>query len=97
MTDPLATTDLPDAVVTLVAAVPDEHALALLLELDAEGPLAVRTLLARTDLCESDLHGRLAELRAGGLIEERKIAGERGYATSETASDALSSVLTSDN
>jgi hypothetical protein len=89
MTDPLATTDLPDGVVTLVAAVPDEHALALLLELDAEGPIAVRTLLAQTDLCESDLHGRLAELQAGGLIEERQIVGERGYATTDTASDAL--------
>jgi len=92
MTDPPATADIPDAVVRLIGAVPDERTLALLFELDAEGPLAVRTLLARTTLCESDLHGRLAELQAGGLIEERRIAGERGYATTETASEALAAL-----
>jgi len=72
----------------LLARVPDERALGLLVELDARGPLPVRALLAY-DLCESDLHGLLAELRAAGLVAEQTVAGERGYDVTEAAAAAL--------
>jgi len=81
---------------TVLGAVPDERALGLLLELDAEGPLAVRTLLSAYDLCESDLHGLLAELRAAGLLAETAVGGERGYETTGTASDALAALRDAD-
>lgn len=80
---------VPDDVVTLLTAVPDERALALVLDLDAEGPIAVRTLLSMFDFCESDLHGLLVELQAAGLITETTVIGERGYETTEAASAAL--------
>jgi hypothetical protein len=83
---------LPAEVRRLLVAVPDERALGLLLELDADGPTAVRTLLSAYDLCESDLHGLLAELRAAGLLAETTVAGERGYETTETASETLASL-----
>ena len=67
----------------------DDRALALLGEIDADGPFAVRTLLSRYDLCESDLHGLCAELRAAGLLAEAEVAGERGYRTTERARQAL--------
>jgi hypothetical protein len=73
----------------LLTAIPDERALGLLLELDARDGVAVRTLLAETDFCESDLHGFLVELQAAGLIGETRVAGERGYRTTETAATAL--------
>ena len=85
-----AARSLPPELRTLLSAVPDERALGLLLELDADGPLAVRTLLSAYDLCESDLHGLLAEFRAAGLLAETTVAGERGYETTPAASDALS-------
>jgi hypothetical protein len=90
----VAVDQVPDAVQTLVTAVHETRALGLLLELDAAGPVSVRTLLDSTDFCESDLHGLLAELRAASLIAETTVAGERGYETTETASAALD-VLTS--
>lgn len=83
---------IPDEVVSLVTAVHEEPALALLVELDAEGPMSVRSLLSTYEFCESDLHGLLAELTAAGLIEETQVVGERGYETTETASAALSSL-----
>lgn len=91
---PLATAAraVPEAVRTLVSAVHDDSSLGLLLEIDARGPVGVRTLLDATDLCESDLHGQLAEFRAAGLIAEADVAGRRGYATSERGSDALAHV-----
>lgn len=86
---------VPEDAVTLVTAVHDERMLALLSELDADGPMSVRTLLAAYDFCESDLHGMLAELTAAGLIEETTVVGERGYETTETASAALDSLRSS--
>lgn len=73
----------------ILTAVPDERALGLLLELDAHGPFSVRYLLDAYDLCESDLHGLLAEFRAAGLLTEARVAGERGYETTEQASVGL--------
>lgn len=83
---------VPGSVRRVLTAVRDERALGLLIELDRRGPLAVRTLLSASDLCESDLHGMLAEFRAAGLITERRVAGERGYDATETAGDALDSL-----
>lgn len=80
---------VPDPVRTLVSATRDDRALGLLVDIDERGPVAVRTLLSRTDLCESDLHGMVAEFRAAGLLEEATVAGERGYRTTETATEAL--------
>ncbi len=76
---PLATAaEAVDAAPELRAAVPDRRALGLLAELDRRGPTPVRALL-EYDLCESDLHGVLAELSAAGLVAEARVAGERGY------------------
>ncbi|WP_336326615.1 DUF7346 family protein [Halovenus sp. HT40] len=82
-------TPVPEAVRTLLSAVHDDRALAVLLELDSEGPMGVRQLLSAYDFCESDLHGLLAELQAAGLIEETTVAGERGYAATDSATEAL--------
>jgi len=80
---------VPPSVRAVVTAARDDRSLGLLLDVDADGPLPVRTLLDRCDLCESDLHGLLAEFRAAGLLAETTVAGERGYETTETATDAL--------
>ena len=80
---------VPEEIRRLVTAVHDDRSLALLLELDAEGPMAVRDMLGAYDFCESDLHGLVGELQAAGLIVERTVAGERGYDTTETATTAL--------
>ncbi|MFB6178381.1 MAG: hypothetical protein ABEI77_01495 [Halorientalis sp.] len=80
---------VPESVRTVLTAVRDERALGLLVDLDSRGPLAVRTLLSTTDLCESDLHGIVGEFRAAGLVAETRVAGERGYETTETATEAL--------
>ena len=87
---PLATAAgaVPAPVRTLLTAVPDERALGLLVELEDRGPLGVRALL-EYDLCESDLHGLRAEFRAAGLVTETEVAGERGYETTERASEGL--------
>ncbi|WP_114576192.1 hypothetical protein [Saliphagus sp. LR7] len=67
------------AVRTLLSAVHDDETLGLVIALADRGPIAVRQLLDGYGLCESDLHGRLAELVAAGLVEEATVAGERGY------------------
>ena len=76
----------------ILTAVHSEETLGLLLELDADGPVSVREILGRYDLCESDLHGRITELRAAGLVREADAGGERGYAITELASDGLSAL-----
>jgi hypothetical protein len=82
-------TPIPDELRTLLSAVHDDRSRAVLRELDSAGPMGVRQLLSAYDFCESDLHGLLAELQAARLIEERQVAGERGYAATDTASAAL--------
>lgn len=76
----------------LLRGVHDDRTLGLLVVLDSRGPLAVRELLGIDALCESDAQGTLAELRAAGLIEEREVAGERGYGATESTKAALSSL-----
>jgi hypothetical protein len=80
---------IPESARRVLTATPDERALGLLVELRERGPLSVRYLLDATDLCESDLLGLLTEFRAAGLVEEREVAGERGYATTESADEGL--------
>ena len=80
---------VPDPVRCVLTAVRDERTLGLLIEIDERGPVGVRELLGLGDLCESDLHGTLAELTAAGLIEEVRVAGERGYGVTETGREGL--------
>lgn len=89
--DPLAVAAAaaPEAVRRLVAATRDERTLGLLFELDAQGPLAARDLLAETTLCESDLHGAGTELRVAGLLAETDVGGERGYRLTDEGRAAL--------
>ena len=70
---------LDPAVRALVSGVADDRALGLLIEVAERAPLPVRSMLARYDLCESDLHGLLGELTAAGLIEPTEVVGERAY------------------
>jgi hypothetical protein len=80
---------VPAPVRRVLAAAHDDRSLGLLVELVARGPVPVRDLLDAYDLCESDLHGILAEFRAAGLIDEARVAGERGYDATETAREAV--------
>lgn len=78
-----------DGVDTVTSAARTSRAIGLLVELDAAGPLAVRTILDRFDVCESDLHGMVTELRAAGLLEPTTVYGERGYRVTDAARDVL--------
>lgn len=80
------------AVRTLLSAVHDNESLGLLVALTDRGAIAVRDLLSAYGLCESDLHGRLSELVAAGLIEETTVAGERGYRATGECREALAVV-----
>jgi len=73
----------------ILTAVPDDRALGLLFEIDARGTASVRALLEATDLCESDLHGLLAEFRAAGVVTETRVGGKRGYKTTDLARTGL--------
>lgn len=84
---------IPSPVRRILTAVPNDRALGLLVEFYDRGPLPARSLVSAYDLCESDLHGLLAEFRAAGLIEERTVAGERGYGLTDTAQDGLASLV----
>ncbi|MFC7226665.1 hypothetical protein N0B31_04560 [Salinirubellus salinus] len=83
-----AATAVPEPARRVLRATHTDPALGLLLELDARGPTPVRALLDY-EMCESDLHGTLAEFRAAGLVEEATVYGERGYAVTETARAGL--------
>lgn len=84
--------EIEEPVRRVLSAVHDDRTLGLVLLLESAGPLSARELLGIDAVCESDLHGTLAELRAAGLIEERDVAGERGYGTTDLATEALSSL-----
>ena len=85
----VAASAVPEPQRRLITAVHSELVLGLLLELDRHGPLSARELLSRYDLCESDLHGKITGLRVSGLVREAEVNGERGYAVTKLASDAL--------
>jgi hypothetical protein len=80
---------VPPAVRRVLSATHDDRSLGLLVELVDREAVAVRDLLADYDLCESDLLGLLTEFRAAGLVEEARIAGERGYAATESAAEGI--------
>jgi hypothetical protein len=90
-TSPLvaAAAGVPESVRQVTTAVHDERSLGLLIEIVDDGPLSIVELLGNYDLCESDLHGLLAEFRAAGLLVEAEVAGERGYDATETAREAV--------
>ncbi|MCU4740163.1 DUF7346 family protein [Natronoglomus mannanivorans] len=77
---------------TLLRSVHDDPSLGLLIELADSGPLGVRQLLETYDMCESDIHGRLAEYTATGLIEETDVGGERGYRATDECQRALATL-----
>lgn len=80
---------VPDAPRRVLTAVHSKQTLGMLVELDERGPLSVREVLGRYDLCESDIHGTFAELRAAGLVEEATVDGQRGYAITERGTEGL--------
>jgi hypothetical protein len=80
---------VPDAVRRVLLATPSERALGVLVELVDRGPLPARTLLSAYDLCESDLHGLLAEFRVAGLVAEATVDGQRGYDATATTREAV--------
>ena len=84
-----AASGVPNAVRRLLTAVHDDHSLGVVCLLVDRGAIDVRTLLAETTLCESELHGLLAELRAAGLLAETTVAGERAYEATALAEEAL--------
>ena len=88
--DPLeaAAAAVPLPLRRLITAVHDDRGLGLVVALSRE-PRSARALLDATDLCESDLVGLLAELRAAGLLEEATVGGERGYAATDEALEAI--------
>ncbi|QSG03223.1 DUF7346 family protein [Natranaeroarchaeum sulfidigenes] len=80
----------------LLRGVHDDTDLGLLAELSDRGPTPVRDMMREYDLCESDLYGRLAELRAAGLVEECRIADERGYDATARTVEALATLRAND-
>jgi hypothetical protein len=78
----------------LLTATHNDQSLGLLVELVDRGPCSTIELLDSYDLCESDLHGLLAEFRAAGLVEEATSYGERGYDATELAATAVDKLRT---
>lgn len=91
-----AATVLPESPPDALATVHDDRALGLLVELHDRGPLAIRAILDRYDLCESDVHGVTGELRAASLIESTSVGGEPGYELTHAATEALTALFTAD-
>ena len=85
---------VPEPVRRVVAATHGDRSLGLLIELVDRGPLPAVELLSTTDLCESDLHGVVTELRAAVLAAETTVHGERGYNATGTAREGVASLRT---
>ncbi|WP_049980967.1 DUF7346 family protein [Halolamina rubra] len=85
----VAAAGIPEPVRQVVTAAHDERTLGVLVLLVDDGPTAVVDLLSQSGLCESDFNGLFAELRAAGLVAECRVAGERGYAATEPAEEAV--------
>ncbi len=83
---------ITDPVRQLLTAVHDDQSLGLVVELVDRGPVAAVELYDAYDLCESDFHGLLAELRAADLVSEVEVAGGPGYDATETALAAIESL-----
>lgn len=94
----LAAASLPAAARRMATAIGDDRALGLLVALEAADGLSARALLDAEDFCESDLNGLVNELRAGGLVRQGTVDGERGYRLTDEAAAivrALQSATTS--
>ncbi|MFD1684550.1 DUF7346 family protein [Halobellus litoreus] len=91
-----AAAGIPGPVRRVVSAAHDDRSLGLLVELADRGPLSVVELLDAYDLCESDLHGLLAEFRAAGLIDEATVHGERGYDATPVTERAVAALRVGD-
>ena len=89
-----AATAVDTPVRRLLTATHNDRSLGLLVELVDRGPCSTIELLESYDLCESDLHGLLAEFRAAGLVEEATSHGERGYDATELATTAVDQLRT---
>lgn len=85
----VAASTVPEPVRKLITATHSERTLGLLVDLHLHGPRAVRGMLEFHDLCESDLLGAITEFRAGGLVRETTVAGERGYELTEDGERAI--------
>jgi hypothetical protein len=90
-TPPLAAAaeGVPAPVRRLLTAIHDDRSLGLVLELVDRGPIAVVDLLDTSELCESDFHGLLTELRAAGLVTDVRVGGEAGYDATDAAREAV--------
>ncbi|SNR53969.1 DUF7346 family protein [Halorubrum vacuolatum] len=84
-----AAAGVPTATRRAIRALHDDRTLGLLVILVDEGPFSVLELMDGLDMCESDLHGRLAEFQAAGLIREVDVIGRRGYEPTETAVEVV--------
>lgn len=84
-----ATAGIDPSVRRLLTAVPNDRILGLVVTVVDRDGVAARTLLGSTTLCESDLHGAIAELVAAGLLVETTVAGERGYEATDRAREAI--------
>ena len=85
----VAARTVEDPIRSLITAVHTERDLGLVLEISDHGPVAVPLLLDRYDLCETEVHGRLAEFQAAGLLEETEVDGDRGYQATERCIRAI--------
>jgi hypothetical protein len=83
---------VPDPTRRVLRAAHSDRALGLLVELEERGAVPVRDLLGSYDLCESDLHGLLAEFTAAGLVTETRVVGERGYELTDAAREGLTAL-----
>lgn len=72
-----------------LSGVESAHAIGLLALLERTGPRSVPDIMTRTTLCESDLHGLLADLQAGEFVSPTDVNGHRGYQTTQPVSDAF--------
>lgn len=77
-----------ESVRRVLSATHDDRSLGLLLSIADDGPVSVVWLLEETTLCESDLHGLLAEFRAAGLVTETDVDGRRRYKATATLEEA---------
>lgn len=90
----VAASGVPAPVRRLLTAVHDERSLGVVMELVDRGPLPAVELFGAYDLCESDFHGLLSELRAAGFVSEDSVAGERGYDATALAREAVDEIRT---
>lgn len=83
---------IPSPVRALIAAVPSERALGLLVVLDERDRLDVRTILDRTAYCESDLYATLRGLASAGLIQRSSDGDDGTWTLTALGQEALDAV-----